>query len=138
MQRQSVVHHQPDRRRGRVGRDRDPRDDGQVLDGRDRQLRVRPQVGRHQRPGLGVPEARQDRVPAVAQIQATGAGRVHATVAAQPVPGAPLLAPDNCVLPGRVSADHRLPDGAQRGPQGLGAAADEGQGGPGVEPELEA
>lgn len=134
---QPAVDHRPDGARGRRP-DRDPRDDGQVLDRRDRQLRVRPQAGRDQRPGLGVPETRKDRVPAVAPVQDPSGRHIHAAVAARHFPRAPLLAPHHRVLPRRVPADHRAPAEDQRGPQGLCAPSDEGPRGPSVEPRLEA
>lgn len=115
VQRQPAVDHRKrDRRRGRPHRD--PRDDGQVLDRRDRQLRVRPQAGRDQRSRLGVPQARQNRVSAVAQVQNQGGPDILAAVLAQPVPRAPLLARHHPVLPRRVPPDHRIPREEQSGP----------------------
>jgi len=67
VQRRSAVDHRQGYRRRRRS-DRNPRDDGQILDRRDRQLRVWPETGRHQRSGLGVPEARKNRFSAVAEV----------------------------------------------------------------------
>lgn len=136
------VQRQPVDQSGRVGRrgigpDRDPRDDGQVFDGRDRQLRVRPQAGRHQRSGLGVPETREKRVPAVVVVQDPRGGRFHAAEFAADISRASLLATHREVLRGRVQPDHRAPGEEQGGPQRLCPTSDESPRGSGVEPELE-
>lgn len=134
VQRQSAVDHRQDPGRRRRP-DRNPRDDGQVLDRRDRQLRVRLEAGRYQRPELGVPEARKKRFPAIAQVQDPSGGHIHAAVPAEHIPSASLLAPHHPILPRRIQADNRVPGEAQRRPQRLCTASDEGQRRSGVESE---
>jgi len=101
VQRRSAVDHRKESGRRRRP-DRNPRDDGQILDRRDRKLCVWTEAGRHQRPGLGVPEARENRVSAVAEVQDASGGHIHAAVPAEHISRAPLLIPHHQVLPRRV------------------------------------
>jgi len=112
VQRRSAVDHRQESRRRRRP-DRNPRDDGQILYRRDRKLRVWPEAGRHQRPGLGVPEARENSFSAVAEVQDPSGGHIHAAIPVEYISSASLLASHHPVLPRRVSADNRIPGEAQ-------------------------
>jgi len=134
VQRRSAIDHQQESGRRRRS-DRNPRDNGQILDRRDRQLRFWSEAGRHQRSRLGVPEARENRISAVAEVQDPSGGHIHAAVPAEHISCASLLAPHHPILPRCVSADNRIPGEAQRRPERLCAASDESQRRSGVEPE---
>jgi len=98
VQRRSAVDHRKDSGRRRRP-NRNPRNDGQILDRRDRQLRVRSEAGRHQRSGLGVPETREKRFPTVAEVQTPSGGHFYAAVPVEHISRASLLAPHHPILP---------------------------------------